>query len=149
AVLRAVAAGKHLMLDAADRLPAYDRPALVVWASGDRVMPPDHGRRLAGLLPLGRLVEIPDSYTLIPLDQPGRLAQNIRDFTSPGTTGQAAQEAAAGPSSALGGWPYLVVPRLPLHPRRVVLHRAAGADHRGDPTGGVASRRVAARGLTG
>ena len=90
------------MLDAADRLPAYGGPALVVWASGDRVMPPDHGRRLAGLLPLGRLVEIPDSYTLIPLDQPARLAQNIRDFTSPGTPGQAAQEAAAGPSPALG-----------------------------------------------
>ena len=52
----------------------YGGPALVVWASGDRVMPPDHGRRLAGLLPLGRLVEIPDSYTLIPLDQPTRLA---------------------------------------------------------------------------
>lgn len=31
--------------------------------------------------PAGRLVEIPDSYTLIPLDQPARLAQAIRDFT--------------------------------------------------------------------
>jgi pimeloyl-ACP methyl ester carboxylesterase len=101
-VLRTVAAGKHLMLDAAGRLPAYGGPALVIWASEDRVMPPDHGRRLAGLLPFGRLVEIPDSYTLIPLDQPARLAQNIRDFTGPGTPGQAAQEAVADPSSALG-----------------------------------------------
>ena len=33
-------------------------------------MPPDHGRRLAELLPQGRLVEISDSYTLLPLDQP-------------------------------------------------------------------------------
>ena len=80
-VLRAAAADKHLMLDAAECLPSYDRPALVVWASGDRVMPPDHGRRLAELLPQGRLVEIPDSYTLMPLDQPTRLAQSIRDFT--------------------------------------------------------------------
>ena len=80
-VLRAAAADKHLMLDAAECLPTYDRPALVVWASGDRVMPPDHGRRLAELLPQGRLVEIPDSYTLMPLDQPTRLAQSIRDFT--------------------------------------------------------------------
>ena len=79
-VLRAAAAEKRLMLDAAECLPAYDRPALVVWASGDRVMPPDHGRRLVELLPQGRLVEIPDSYTLIPLDQPARLAQIIRDF---------------------------------------------------------------------
>ncbi len=80
-VLRAAAAKKHLMLDAAERLPNYDRPALVVWASEDRVMPPDHGHRLAELLPQGRLIEIADSYTLIPLDQPARLAQIIRDFT--------------------------------------------------------------------
>jgi pimeloyl-ACP methyl ester carboxylesterase len=45
-------------------------------------MPPDHGRRLAELLPHGRLVEIPDSYTLISLDQPARLAASIRDVTS-------------------------------------------------------------------
>ncbi|MGI5244207.1 alpha/beta fold hydrolase [Dactylosporangium sp. CA-139066] len=46
----------------------------MVWAAGDRVMPPEHGRRLAGLLPQGPLVEVPDSYPLIPLDQPERLA---------------------------------------------------------------------------
>ncbi len=44
-------------------------------------MAPEHGRRLAGPLPQGRLVEIPDSYTLIPLDQVARLAQAIRAFT--------------------------------------------------------------------
>jgi pimeloyl-ACP methyl ester carboxylesterase len=88
-VLRAVAAEKHLLLDAAERLPNYDRPALVMWASGDRVMPPDHGRRLAELLPQGRLVEIPDSYTLIPLDQPARLAEIIRDFTPSSTPAEA------------------------------------------------------------
>jgi pimeloyl-ACP methyl ester carboxylesterase len=81
-VLRAAAADKHVMLDAAECLPTYDRPALVVWASEDRVMPLDHGRRLAELLPQGRLVELPDSYTLIPLDQPARLAASIRDVTS-------------------------------------------------------------------
>jgi pimeloyl-ACP methyl ester carboxylesterase len=54
----------------------------VVWASKDRVMPPEHGRRLADLLPQGRLVEVADSYTLIPLDQPARLAQVIREFTN-------------------------------------------------------------------
>ena len=81
-ILRAAAAEKDILLDAAECLPSYDQPALVVWASEDRVMPPDHGRRLAELLPHGRLVEIPDSYTLIPLDQPGRLAASIRDVTS-------------------------------------------------------------------
>ena len=62
-------------------VPKYDHPALVVWASEDRVMPPEHGRRLADLLPQGQLVEIPDSYTLMPLDQPALLAQTIRGFT--------------------------------------------------------------------
>ena len=45
-----------------------------------------HGRRLADLLPDGRLLEIPDSYTLIPLDQPAQLADAIREFTSSTTT---------------------------------------------------------------
>ncbi|MFE2611191.1 alpha/beta fold hydrolase [Streptomyces mirabilis] len=79
--LRAAAADTGLLLAAADRLPRFDRPALVVWARGDRVMPPEHGRRLAALLPRGRLVEIDDSYTLVPLDRPTELARAIREFT--------------------------------------------------------------------
>lgn len=74
------AAKKGDMLAAAERLRTFDRPALVVWAAEDRVMPPEHGRRMAELLPQGRLVEIPDSYTLIPEDQPGQLARAIRQF---------------------------------------------------------------------
>ena len=83
-MLRVMFADKRLLLRAAESLPAFDRPALVVWAAGDRVMPPEHGRRLAGLLADARLLEIPDSYTLIPLDQPAQLAEAIREFASPG-----------------------------------------------------------------
>jgi hypothetical protein len=43
-------------------------------------MPPEHGPRLAALLPDGHLVELHDSHTLIPLDQPARLAAHLRDF---------------------------------------------------------------------
>jgi pimeloyl-ACP methyl ester carboxylesterase len=68
------------LVAAAEALREFDRPALVVWAAEDRVMPPEHGRRLAQLLPQGRLVEIPDSYTLIPEDQPSLLAAAIRRF---------------------------------------------------------------------
>jgi len=80
-MLRAVFADRDLMLTAAEHLPSFDRPALVVWASDDRVMPPEHGRRLAELLPQGRLVEVEDSYTLVPLDQPLLLAELIHEFT--------------------------------------------------------------------
>jgi len=68
------------MLVAAERLRSFGRPALVIWAKEDRIMPPSHGRRLAELLPHGRLLEIADSYTLIPEDQPGELARAIRQF---------------------------------------------------------------------
>jgi pimeloyl-ACP methyl ester carboxylesterase len=81
-VLRGISAERRLMVEAAKCLPTFDRPALVVWAQHDRVMPPEHGRRLAELLPRGRLVEVPDTYTLLPLDQPAGLAQAIREFTN-------------------------------------------------------------------
>ncbi|MEU9203315.1 alpha/beta hydrolase [Streptomyces sp. NPDC048332] len=64
----------------AEALSSFDRPALVVWASEDRVMPPKHGRRLAGLLPKGELVEVADSYTLIPEDRPEELVRHLREF---------------------------------------------------------------------
>jgi pimeloyl-ACP methyl ester carboxylesterase len=79
-VLRAIAADKNLLLGAARSLPGFDRPALVVWAAADRVMPLEHGHRLAQLLPRARVVEISDSDTLIPLDQPAALAQAVREF---------------------------------------------------------------------
>jgi pimeloyl-ACP methyl ester carboxylesterase len=79
-VLRAGAADPDVLTAAAGRLKRFERPALIVWAEQDRVMPPEHGRRLTGLLPDARLVEIEDAYTLIPLDQPARLAAEIRNF---------------------------------------------------------------------
>ena len=79
-MLRAAMADTSILVKAAQSLPDFDRPVLVVWAAGDRVMPPEHGRRLAGLFPAGRLVEIADSYTLVPLDQPSALAQAIQEF---------------------------------------------------------------------
>ena len=45
-------------------------------------MPPAHGRRLADAFPDRTLVEIPDSYTLVPIDQPQLLARHLRDFTA-------------------------------------------------------------------
>jgi pimeloyl-ACP methyl ester carboxylesterase len=79
-VLRSIKADKQLLVDAAERLPRFDHPALVVWASRDRVMPLEHGRRLAEILPRAELVEVADSATLVPLDQPTELARIVREF---------------------------------------------------------------------
>jgi pimeloyl-ACP methyl ester carboxylesterase len=68
------------LLAATERLRSFDRTALMIWAAEDRVMPPKHGHRLAELLPTARFMEIADSYTLLPEDQPGELARAIREY---------------------------------------------------------------------
>ncbi|MGW0905480.1 alpha/beta fold hydrolase [Streptomyces sp. NPDC002853] len=70
------------MREAAEALRGYDRPALIVWGRQDKMMPPEHGRRFAELLPKSRLVELDDCRTLIPLDRPEGLAAAIRDFVT-------------------------------------------------------------------
>jgi pimeloyl-ACP methyl ester carboxylesterase len=76
------AQGRRDLLAAAESLRSFDRPALVAWASEDRLMPREHGRRLADLLPQGWLVEIPDSFTLVPEDQPAALTTHMRELMS-------------------------------------------------------------------
>ena len=71
---------REILLAWSERLRAFDRPVLVVWATEDKFMPREHGPKLAELFPQGRLVEIADSSTLIPEDQPERLAKALTDF---------------------------------------------------------------------
>lgn len=73
---------RAVLLAAAQRLRGFDRPALVVWASEDRLMPAEHGRRLANLLPQARLSEVEESSTLVPEDQPELLVEILTDFLS-------------------------------------------------------------------
>jgi pimeloyl-ACP methyl ester carboxylesterase len=71
---------RRQMVEACERLRIFARPTLVVWTPEDKVQRPEHGRRLAELLPDARLVEIADSYTLIMRDQPQAFARAIREF---------------------------------------------------------------------
>ena len=68
------------LLEVCERLRGFARPTLVLWTPEDRVQRPEHGRRLAELLPHARLVEIADSYTLIMRDQPQAFARAIAQF---------------------------------------------------------------------
>jgi pimeloyl-ACP methyl ester carboxylesterase len=74
--------GKRDIRAASEALASFDRPVLVVWDSEGKMMPNEEGRKLAGSFPDARLVELPDCYTLIPLDQPRLLADAIRRFVS-------------------------------------------------------------------
>ena len=73
--------GPTAIMMTAPEVPGFDRPALVVWAREDRVMPLDHGRRLAELLRHGgwsRSKAATHSFHWTT----GRLAKIIREFTS-------------------------------------------------------------------
>ena len=71
---------RKTLLKWASQLSTFDRPVLVAWATEDRMMPLKHARRLVELFPDARLVEIEDSWTLIPEDQPEKFAAALRDF---------------------------------------------------------------------
>lgn len=84
--------GKRDLEAATEALPSFERPVLVVWDTEGPMMPNEHGRRLAEAFPDGRLVELPDCFTLIPEDQPERLATAIRRFVAePGGSGSGRQ----------------------------------------------------------
>ncbi len=75
-------AGRSELVAANPKLGQFRKPVLVAWAAEDMVMPLAAGRRLAESFPNARFIEIPDSRTLIPIDQPHALAEAIVRFLS-------------------------------------------------------------------
>jgi pimeloyl-ACP methyl ester carboxylesterase len=71
---------KRHTLDAAEKLSGSEFPLLLTWAPGDRFFPISYAERLAREVGGAKLVEIPDSATFVPLDQPDRLAREIAEF---------------------------------------------------------------------
>lgn len=88
--LRKVTVGlnERYTLEAAERLRDSDLPILLTWAPGDRFFPISYAERLASNTRNARIVEIPDSRTFVPLDQPQRLAEEIADFAGSSETGR-------------------------------------------------------------
>ncbi len=71
---------KRHTLAAAESLSGSQFPLLLAWAPGDRFFPLRYAERLAIEIGGAKLVEIPDSATFVPFDQPLRLAEEIADF---------------------------------------------------------------------
>lgn len=65
---------------AAEKLPDLAIPALLVWGTADRFFTLADAKRLAGLIPDSRLVEIPGGKTFLPLDHPTAVADAIAAF---------------------------------------------------------------------
>ena len=77
------ASGRHdrrLLIAQTEALRTFTGEALVLWSPENTVMPPEHGRRLADLLPRGRLMELDDAFVLSMLDRPGAVADAIGSF---------------------------------------------------------------------
>jgi pimeloyl-ACP methyl ester carboxylesterase len=75
---------KRYTLEAAERLPAFDKPAVIAWSREDRFFPAEHGERLAERLPHGRLEWIEDARTFSPEDQPARVAELVTSVSAVG-----------------------------------------------------------------
>jgi pimeloyl-ACP methyl ester carboxylesterase len=70
-----------------EALRGFPGEALVLWSPDNKVMPPEHGHRLAELLPCGRYAEVPGAYVLSMLDEPEVVAREMSQFllgTAPG-----------------------------------------------------------------
>ncbi|WP_054811492.1 alpha/beta fold hydrolase [Nocardia arizonensis] len=63
-----------------EALRRFEGEALILWSSAGKVMPREHGRRLAELVPRARLVEIEDAYVLSMLDRPDAVATAMSAF---------------------------------------------------------------------
>jgi pimeloyl-ACP methyl ester carboxylesterase len=80
--LRRLLGGLHprYTLEAAVRLNEFRKPALIAWSRDDRFFPPEHGERLAKILPDARLELIDGARTFSAEDRPERLAELIGAF---------------------------------------------------------------------
>ncbi|UYM03695.1 alpha/beta fold hydrolase [Solicola gregarius] len=71
---------KAELIAATERLADFAGPTLVVWAPEGKMMPPEHGPRLAELIPDSRYVEIADAHTMVNEDQPDEFTRHLREF---------------------------------------------------------------------
>lgn len=69
-------------LAAAEKLPGVEIPVLLAWGEQDRYFTIELGERLADLFPDSRIVRLHDSLAFVPIDEPGRLAEEIGTFVS-------------------------------------------------------------------
>jgi pimeloyl-ACP methyl ester carboxylesterase len=69
-----------------EALAGFSGEALVLWSPRNKVMPPEHGHRLAELFPQGRYAEVEGASVLSMLDDPEAVGREITAFlraTSP------------------------------------------------------------------
>jgi pimeloyl-ACP methyl ester carboxylesterase len=80
--IRRTREGRRRLRAATEHLGEFTGPVTVVWATEDRVMPMSEGSALAAGFPNSRLKLVEDSYVLVPLDQPERMAELLHEHVA-------------------------------------------------------------------
>jgi pimeloyl-ACP methyl ester carboxylesterase len=73
---------KRYTLAAAEKLRSSQLPIRLLWAADDRVFPISYAERLTSEAGNASLTRIDDARTFVPLDQPGRVAEEIAEFAA-------------------------------------------------------------------
>jgi pimeloyl-ACP methyl ester carboxylesterase len=70
----------QLLVDAAEAIPTFNRPVLLVWGWACEFFPITHAQRLASDFPRATLVPVPGAKTWVPVDNPTVVADAIAAF---------------------------------------------------------------------
>jgi pimeloyl-ACP methyl ester carboxylesterase len=70
----------QLLIDAAEALPRFDRPVLLLWGDSCDFFPMTGAQRLASDFPRATLVPVPGAKTWVPVDKPAAVADAIVKF---------------------------------------------------------------------
>jgi pimeloyl-ACP methyl ester carboxylesterase len=70
----------QLLMDAAQAIPRFDRPVLLIWGDACDFFPMTGAQRLASDFPHATLVPVPGAKTWVPVDSPAAVADAIVTF---------------------------------------------------------------------
>jgi pimeloyl-ACP methyl ester carboxylesterase len=70
----------QLLIDAAEAIPRFDRPVLLIWGESCDFFPIADAQRLAADFPSATLVSVPGAKTWVPVDSPVTVADAIAGF---------------------------------------------------------------------
>ena len=67
----------QLLIDAAQAIPDFDRPVLLIWGEACTFFPVADAQRLASEFPSATLILVPEAKTWVPIDNPTAVADSI------------------------------------------------------------------------
>jgi pimeloyl-ACP methyl ester carboxylesterase len=70
----------QLLIDAAEAIPRFDRPVLLIWGDACDFFGLTDARRLASEFPSATLIPVPEAKTWVPVDNPAAVIDAIGEF---------------------------------------------------------------------